>query len=136
MFTPDDLDDYYATIRSDPDVMRYLPSGQPQPREYAEQVIQRFIAYWQTHPFGAFAVTLKADGQLIGQCGLQFIPDQTEVELFYALAKWAWGKGFAPEAGRSARLIRFASGAGGSLRRSPARAAAGRDDACVSSPHG
>jgi ribosomal-protein-alanine N-acetyltransferase len=98
LFTPDDLDDYYATIRSDPDVMRYLPSGKPQPREYAEQVIQRFIVYWQTHPFGAFAVTLKADGQLIGQCGLQLIPNQTDVELFYALAKWAWGKGIAPEA--------------------------------------
>jgi RimJ/RimL family protein N-acetyltransferase len=44
-FTLDDLDDYYTAIRSDPDVMRFLPGGQPQPRERAEQVIRFFIDY-------------------------------------------------------------------------------------------
>jgi RimJ/RimL family protein N-acetyltransferase len=101
LFTMDDVDDYYAAIRSDPDVMRFLPGGQPQPREQAETVLYYFIHYWQDHDFGAFAIIHKADRKLIGQCGLQIIPGQTDVELFYALAKPYWGQGFASEAGHA-----------------------------------
>jgi ribosomal-protein-alanine N-acetyltransferase len=101
MFTIDDLDDYYAAIRSDPDVMRYLPGRQAQSRERTEQVIRFFIDYWQDHPFGAFAVMHRVDNRLIGQVGLQYIPGQSEVELFYAYAKPYWGQGIAFEAGRA-----------------------------------
>ena len=101
LFTLDDVDDYYTAIRRDPDVMRYLPGGQPQPRTRAEQVIRFFIDYWRDHPFGGFAIIHKADGKLIGQCGLQIIPGNTDVELFYALAKPYWGQGYAPEAGHA-----------------------------------
>jgi RimJ/RimL family protein N-acetyltransferase len=100
-FTLDDLDEYYATIRSDPDVMRYLPGGQPQSHEHAEKVIRFFIDYWRDHDHGGFAVIHEADGKLIGQCGLQIIPGQTDVELFYALAKPYWGHGYAAEAGHA-----------------------------------
>ncbi len=36
-FTLDDVDAYYTAIRSDPDVMRYLPGSEPRPREDAER---------------------------------------------------------------------------------------------------
>ncbi len=101
LFSLDDLPDYYRAIRSDPDVMRFLPGGQPQPLERAEQVIRFFIDYWRDHDFGGFAVVHKADGRLIGQCGLQIIPGQTDVELYYALARSYWGQGYASEAGHA-----------------------------------
>jgi RimJ/RimL family protein N-acetyltransferase len=100
-FTLDDLDDYYTAIRCDPDVMRYLPGGQPQSRERAKQVLSFFIDYWRVHDYGGFAAVHQADGRLIGQCGLQIIPGQTDVELFYALARPYWGQGYASEAGRA-----------------------------------
>ena len=108
-FTPDDLDEYYAAIRSDPDVMRYLPGGQPQPRERVEQVIRFFIDYWRDHNHGGFAIIHRAEGKLIGQCGLQIIPGQTDVELFYALAKPYWGRGYAAEAGHACLRFGFES---------------------------
>lgn len=101
LFRPDDLDDYYTAIRSDPDVMRFLPGCQPQSRAQTEQVIHNFIQYWQDHNFGGFAIIHKTDHKLIGQCGLYLIPEQTDVELFYALAKPYWGQGLATEAGHA-----------------------------------
>ena len=108
-FVLDDLDAYYAAIRRDPDVMRFLPGGQPQPRERAEQVIRRFIDAWRDQHFGGFAVIHQADGKLIGQCGLEIIPNQTDVELFYAFAKPYWGQGYAAEAGRACLRYGFES---------------------------
>lgn len=112
-FTLDDVDAYHAAIRSDPDVMRYLPGGVPQPRADTERVIQHFIIMWETQPFGGFAVIHKADGALIGQCGLAYVPGWgTElVELFYALAQPYWGQGFATEAARA--VLRFGFETGG-----------------------
>lgn len=104
-FTLNDVDAYYMMIRSDPDVMRYLPGGEPRPREDAERVIRYFIAQWEAQPFSGFAVIHKQDNALIGQCGLAFIPDTEIVELFYALGKPYWGQGLAPEAARA--VLRF-----------------------------
>jgi len=106
-FTLDDIDAYHTTIRSDPDVMRYMPGGLPQPRDVSERVIRFFIDYWQHHPFGAWAIVHATSGDLIGQVGLQQMPDRPEVELFYALAKTHWRQGFAPEAARAALRDRF-----------------------------
>ena len=40
--------------------------------------------------------------QLIGQCGLNHLPDGSDVELLYALSRASWGRGLATEAGRAA----------------------------------
>lgn len=104
-FTLDDVDAYYTAIRSDADVMRYLPGGKPQPREKAEALIRQFIAGWENSPFGGLAVIHKADDTLIGQAGLMGLPGTDKVELFYAFAKTYWGQGLAPEAARA--VLRF-----------------------------
>lgn len=104
-FTLDDVDAYHAAIRSDPNVMRYLPGGKPQPREKTEQVIRQFIAMWETSGFGGFAVVHKADDTLIGQAGLSELSGTDKIELFYAFAKPYWGQGLALEAARA--VLRF-----------------------------
>ncbi len=103
LFTLDDLDAYHTAIFSDPDVTRFLPGGAPRPRDGSERVIRRFLEHWQQHDFGIFAV--EYEGQVIGHCGLQYIPDTNHVELAYALAKSCWGKGLASEA--AAACLRY-----------------------------
>jgi ribosomal-protein-alanine N-acetyltransferase len=49
-----------------------------------------------------WAVVDKASGALVGQCGLNRLPDGSDVELLYALARAEWGRGLATEAGRAA----------------------------------
>ena len=94
LFTLDDTDAYYQAIMRDPDVQRFLPSGQPQPRDHAESTLRFFIDYWGAHQMGGFAIIQQADDTLIGQCGLQYIPGaEDEVEVYYALAKAYWSQG-------------------------------------------
>lgn len=106
-FTLDDEAAYYEVVLSDPDVMRYLPSGVPLPKDRTLPILQRFMDYWTLHGFGLWAVVHKIDDRLIGHCGLQLIPDTTDVEVAYALAKPYWGIGLAPEAAQAALRFGF-----------------------------
>ena len=101
----DDLDLYHTRIFSDPDVMRYLPPTRPVPRERTQTVMARFREHWVQHHFGVWAVVVKTKNELIGHCGLQYLPELPEVEVLYALAKPDWGQGLATEAARAS--VRF-----------------------------
>ncbi len=101
----DDLEVYHARIFGDPDVMRYLPPGQPIPRERTQAIITRYNEHWTRCGFGVWAVVKKEAGELIGHCGLQHLTEIPEVEVLYALAKPYWGQGFATEAARAS--VRF-----------------------------
>jgi ribosomal-protein-alanine N-acetyltransferase len=102
-----DADAYHAAILSDPDVMRYLPGGQPLPRDRAGFTIQCQIDNWARDGIGLWAVERAEDGRLIGHCGLMHLPDSTEIEVAYALAQSVWGQGFAPEAAHAALRFGF-----------------------------
>jgi ribosomal-protein-alanine N-acetyltransferase len=103
-FTPADID-ALTPIYGDPEVMRYMRTGNPAPRERVAFIIDYYIRYWQEHPFGLWAVERRADGTLIGQCGLFHLDNTPEVEVAYLLAKDAWGQGFATEA--AAATLRY-----------------------------
>jgi len=47
---------------------------------------------------GAVAIKLRADGQIVGLCGL--VQEAQDRELFFGLARWAWGQGLATAACR------------------------------------
>jgi ribosomal-protein-alanine N-acetyltransferase len=96
-FTPADIA-ALAPIYGDPDVMRYMRTGNPAPRERVQFVIDYYIRYWQEHPFGLWAVERRDNCAVIGQCGLFHLDNTPEVEVAYLLAKAAWGRGFATEA--------------------------------------
>lgn len=97
-FSPDDLDNLYQRVYSDPAVMRFLPGGVPRSREETAAVLESFINHWEEHGFGVWAVWLREGGDFIGQCGLQFIPHTDVVELLYAFGPEYWGNGYATEA--------------------------------------
>ncbi len=106
-FTLDDADEYYHALLKDPDVRRYLPGGEPRPRSDAERMLTYYIEHWEKHGFGGLAMIHAEDNALIGECGLLFVPDVPEVEVFYTLTKAYWGQGFATEAARASLRYGF-----------------------------
>ena len=98
-FTLDDLDALYLIFR-DPDVMRFLGTGEAVTREASEPHLINYIErYWEEHRFGRWALVCKDRNELIGQCGLRIRDDKPE--LVYLLAKRYWGMGLATEAARA-----------------------------------
>ncbi|SRR5579875_214943 len=102
--------DAWAAFISDPDFIRYVPQTRINLtlHERAERTIRALQGLWEQQPLSAmgWAITLKSNGQFIGQCNIDTLPDTTDVELAYLLGKPYWGQGYATEAARAA--IRFA----------------------------
>jgi ribosomal-protein-alanine N-acetyltransferase len=104
---PEDLDVYHSRIFADPEVMRYLPGGEPMPRERLDGVMERSHGHWERHGYGVWIVCELATGELIGQCGLRYLDEVSETEVLYALARPFWGRGLATEATRAALQFAF-----------------------------
>jgi ribosomal-protein-alanine N-acetyltransferase len=108
-FTPADGPAHCALYR-DPAVTRFLrdgPYGAEQAGVRSAAALARFARSWAEDGFGVFAVTDRASGRLLGQCGLLRLPDGADVELLYALERAAWGRGIAVEAGRAVLALAF-----------------------------
>ncbi|MBN1814750.1 MAG: GNAT family N-acetyltransferase, partial [Anaerolineae bacterium] len=102
-----------AALWADPDVMRYLPAGEP--RSVAETAVELryMVDHWRAHGFGVWAVILKETGAFAGYCGLQYLHEEqggasaealrdgTDVEVVAGLARPYWSQGIAPEATRA-----------------------------------
>jgi ribosomal-protein-alanine N-acetyltransferase len=100
-FRAGDLDAYATRIFGDVAVMRYLPKRDAPAAERAQKTMDFFNEHWRYFPYGPWAVVEKKSGELIGHCGLRFIPEIEETEVLYAFGKEFWGKGYATEAARS-----------------------------------
>jgi ribosomal-protein-alanine N-acetyltransferase len=98
-----------AAFIADPAFSRYIPKapGNRTPRERAERLIGIYQQRWEEHPPSAmgWAAVRKADGQFIGICGVEVVPDAHEGELDYRVGPLYWGQGFATEAARA--IVRF-----------------------------
>ena len=95
----------YAAFRFHPEVARWLSPADRDPLVASEATIARFQSGWSTRgyaPWGVFC-----DGKLIGQCGLNFVPEFEATEELWALHPNAWGKGCATEAARAALELGF-----------------------------
>ncbi|MEQ9643537.1 MAG: GNAT family N-acetyltransferase [Alphaproteobacteria bacterium] len=91
----------YAAIRSDPQVIRWLPGGADKAGEgeaIAAQRIPQFLDLWKQQGFGIWGLFERRGGALVGHCGLNRVDEFGEVEVLYALARAAWGQGLASEA--------------------------------------
>ena len=93
-FTPGDLDELYP-IFSDPEVVKYMKTGDPVSREETERALLSIIKHWEQHGFGRWAVVHKETQRLIGYGGLRNLYGMPE--LVYLLAKPFWGMGLATE---------------------------------------
>ena len=126
--TPDDLP-FYTRIHALPEVAEHLyPGGRPRTPEETAAWLQATLASYEQLSLGYLAVVRKADGALIGRCGLMELlvesaePEHgirrgwfrltgvptdvmlnVECELGYTLDPAVWGQGFATEAARCVR---------------------------------
>ncbi len=93
-FKMDDLD-ALAKLFADPEVVKYLGSGEPASRAETETALRSIIAHWERHGFGRWAAVYKPTGGLIGYGGLRSF--HGEPELVYLLGQSYWRRGLATE---------------------------------------
>lgn len=91
-----------VAMHADPDVTAWLARG-PMSFDEAEAVIARFEAHFDAHGFGVWAIERRADGALIGLCGLsREVRDEHPmapcVEIMWRQARTSWGHGHVAEA--------------------------------------
>lgn len=88
----------YAAMMADPEVTRFLGDGSPLSRFDAWRQMAMFAGHWVLRGFGIWAVEERATGAFVGRIGC-FEPDGWPgFEIGYALARHAWGRGYAREA--------------------------------------
>jgi ribosomal-protein-alanine N-acetyltransferase len=120
--TPSDLP-FFTRIHSVADVVRYTGHGRPRSAEETRQWLQATIASYEELQLGQLAVLRKADGALLGRCGLSDLVLEAEPaslairrgwfgrtqapaglaviqeqELGYTFDATYWGHGYATEA--------------------------------------
>jgi RimJ/RimL family protein N-acetyltransferase len=108
-FRPDDFDAVHA-YASDPQVTRFVPWG-PNTEEDTRIFMARVAAEAAASPRITYSLAIvhRADGALVGSCGLYGRRvDLREYEVGYVLHRDWWGRGIAPEA--VAALLPFGFG--------------------------
>jgi len=95
-FTPDDLD-WLAALYGDPDVTRHL--GGVKSRAQTQDVLDaRILNYYDEHPgLGIWMTIDRGTGNPVGFHLLNHIRGESIIQVGYALARPAWGKGYASE---------------------------------------
>ncbi|MFZ0297777.1 MAG: GNAT family N-acetyltransferase [Candidatus Sulfotelmatobacter sp.] len=106
-FSTDDVD-ALERVLSDPETMRFYPA--PLDRAGVEKWIVRNCRRYAQDGHGLWAMVLKTNGELIGDCGLTVQPVDTtdEIEIGYHVRRDYWGQGLATETARACRDYGFA----------------------------
>lgn len=94
-------------LHADPRVMDWL-GGVRSEAETAAQ-LRDFEAHWERHGFGPWILRDPTTGTFLGRGGLRrcSVEGTDEVELLYALAADAWGRGLASELARESLRVAF-----------------------------
>jgi RimJ/RimL family protein N-acetyltransferase len=103
---PDDLD-AMAAIHSDPETMRFYPAVRD--RAGVAAWIERNRRRYADDGHGLWAMVLKSDNEVVGDCGLtrQSVDGVDEIEIGYHVRRDFWGRGYAPEAARACQAYGF-----------------------------
>ncbi len=81
-------------------MLRYYPSSDPPDLDRVKRLVSRQIEHWAEHSYGWWAVEDKSTREMLGWSGLQYLPETSEIEIGYLLARPYWGRGLATEAAR------------------------------------
>ena len=103
-YQPEDLETVYL-LCSDPDVAEFFPDYYSINKEHVLASLPRRIERWRKFGFGQLGVFEKTSEELIGYCGMQYLDDTTEVELYYGFFKKYWKRGYATEAAKA--ILKF-----------------------------
>ena len=89
--------DTLAAMNANPEVTRYLGTGQTRTRAETWDMMARMLGQWGLRGYGVFAVVESATGRCIGRSGILHPLTWPEPELAYGLDQPYWGKGYATE---------------------------------------
>ena len=99
----------FAALNADPEVMAHFPGRFG--REESDALVERLRAGWAAEGLGLWALERLDDGAFLGFAGLTVLrwdaPFTPAVEVGWRLAGFAWGHGYATEAGRAALAFGF-----------------------------
>ncbi len=93
-------------IFTDPKVMVSF-GGELFMPEQMQRWLQRNLNHQSDYGYGLFSVILKESGELIGDCGLEFMDDEGAAELGYDFRSDFWNQGYATEAAVAVRDYAF-----------------------------
>jgi len=92
----------FAALTHDPEVMRYVHGGVPYSEEEVDEWFARQARWMRDYDLCMGALIEKATGKLLGLTGIQPLGTTGELEIGWWLARDAWGRGYATEAGGAA----------------------------------
>jgi RimJ/RimL family protein N-acetyltransferase len=99
----------FAALNADPEVMRYFPSTQD--RAASDGLVDRIEQRFEEQGFGLWALEVVETGEFVGFTGLnpmpEGVPGEGGFEVGWRLARHAWRRGYATEAGRAALDVAF-----------------------------
>jgi RimJ/RimL family protein N-acetyltransferase len=105
-FSIDDAE-AFLDLNSDPEVVRYAEKTVMKSLDEARQaLLSAPLRDYDKYGYGRLAIILKANEELVGFCGMKFLPELGLNELGYRLKKKCWGQGLATEA--AAATLRYA----------------------------
>jgi len=97
-FSIDDAEDF-LDLNSDPEVVRYAEKTVMKSLDEATQALLGLpLKDYDKYGYGRLAIILKPEMELVGFCGIKFLPELGLNELGYRLKKKYWGRGLATEA--------------------------------------
>lgn len=98
-FCLDDVEDFFE-LGSDPEIIRYAEKHPLKDLDQARKVmLDAPLTDYEKYGYGRYAVIWKPTGELIGFCGMKYLPEIDRNELGYRYKRRFWGQGIATEAG-------------------------------------
>lgn len=99
-WTLTDVADGFA-IWGDPEVMKYVDSGNAQSLDSVTKSIEAGIKHQEKFGYQHWAVIENESEKLIGACGFNRTEVPGQIELVFHFAKVFWGKGYATESAKA-----------------------------------
>ncbi|MFF4579073.1 GNAT family N-acetyltransferase [Streptomyces sp. NPDC001389] len=90
--------DWWVHLHADEEVSRFVGSYTP---EQAAARLRDIQKQWTERGHGLCAVELRATGETIGRCGLNWWEQFDETEIGWTFTRAHWGHGYATEAARA-----------------------------------
>lgn len=99
LFTHDDLPVMHL-LNTDPDVIEYADDPAENMEESRKRLEEGPLSDYKKYGYGRFAVEFKETGEVIGFCGIKYLPEIDLPEVGYRYLKAYWGRGIGTEAAR------------------------------------